>query len=93
MRAKLNLFRVCIFYPGGLASCHSLAKSNFVKATFRKFSAVAARENMAKESMEQARRILETIDKKEENMKQVTNPNNTQKNENIEEKKPVKDVK
>ena len=42
--------------------------------------------------MEQAR-ILETIDKKEENMKQVTNPNNTQKNENIEEKKPVKDVK
>ena len=92
MRAKLNLFRVCVFYPGGLASCHSLAKSNFVKATFRKFSAVAARENMAKESMEQAR-ILETIDKKEENMKQVTNPNNTQKNENIEEKKPVKDVK
>ena len=92
MRAKLNLFRVCIFYPGGLASCHSLAKSNFVKATFRKFSAVAARENMAKESMEQAR-ILETIDKKEENMKQVTNPNNTPKNENIEEKKPVKDVK
>ena len=92
MRAKLNLFRVCIFYPGGLASCHSLAKNNFVKATFRKFSAVAARENMAKESMEQAR-ILETIDKKEENMKQVTNPNNTQKNENIEEKKPVKDVK
>ena len=92
MRAKLNLFRVCIFYPGGLASCHSLAKNNFVKATFRKFSAVAARENMAKESMEQAR-ILETIDKKEENMKQVINPNNTQKNENIEEKKPVKDVK
>ena len=26
-------------------------------------------------------------------MKQVINPNNTQKNENIEEKKPVKDVK
>ena len=92
MRAKLNLFRVCIFYPGGLASCHSLAKNNFVKATFRKFSTVAARENMTKESMEQAR-ILETIDKKEENMKQVINPNNTQKNENIEEKKPVKDVK
>ena len=92
MRAKLNLFRVCIFYPGGLASCHSLAKNNFVKATFRKFSAVAARENMAKESMEQVR-ILETIYKKEENMKQVINPNNTQKNENIEEKKPVKDVK
>ena len=92
MRAKLNLFRVCIFYPGGLASCHSLAKNNFVKATFRKFSAVAARENMTKESMEQVR-ILETIYKKEENMKQVRNPNNTQKNENIEEKKPVKDVK
>ena len=92
MRAKLNLFRVCIFYPGGLASCHSLAKNNFVKATFRKFSAVAARENMTKESMEQVR-ILETIYKKEGNMKQVINPNNTQKNENIEEKKPVKDVK
>ena len=92
MRAKLNLFRVCIFYPGGLASCHSLAKNNFVKAAFRKFSAVAARESMTKESMEQVR-ILETIYKKEENMKQVINPNNTQKNENIEEKKPVKDVK
>ena len=51
-----------------------------------------ARENMTKESMEQTQ-ILETIDKKEENMKQLINPNNTQKNDNIEEKKPVKDVK
>ena len=47
---------------------------------------------MTKESMEQVQ-ILETIDKKEENMKQVINPNNTQEYENIEEKKPVKDVK
>ena len=92
MRAKLNLFRVYIFYPGGLESCHSLAKNNFVKATFRKCSAVAARENMTKESIEQTR-ILETIDKKEENMKQVINSNNTQKNESTEEKKPVKNVK
>ena len=52
----------------------------------------SARENMTKESMEQVQ-ILETIDKKEENMKQVINPNNTQEYENIEEKKPVKDIK
>ena len=42
--------------------------------------------------MEQAQ-ILEANDKKERNMKQVINPNNTQKYENIEEKKPVKGVK
>ena len=52
----------------------------------------SARENMTKESMEQVQ-ILETIDKKEENMKQVINPNNTQEYEHIEEKKPVKDIK
>ena len=47
---------------------------------------------MTKESMEQAK-ILETTDNKEENMKQMINPNNTQEYENIEEKKPVKDLK
>ena len=52
----------------------------------------SGRENMTKESMEQAK-ILETTDNKEENIKQMINPNNTQEYENIEEKKPVKDVK
>ena len=54
----------------------------------------SARENMRKESTEQAQ-ILETIDNKEfflteEKMKQVINHN---KYENTEQKKPVKDVK
>ena len=47
---------------------------------------------MRKENSGQAQ-ILETFDKKEENMKQEINPNNTEEYENIEEKKPVKDVK
>ena len=47
---------------------------------------------MRKENSGQAQ-ILETFDKKEENMKQEINPNNTEEYENIEEKKPAKDVK
>ena len=51
----------------------------------------SARENAGKENTEQAQ-IMETINKKERNMKQQTNPN-TEEYEIIEEKKPVKDVK
>ena len=43
MMVKLNLFRIYIFYPGRLESCHSLAKNNFVRVTFWKFGVVCGR--------------------------------------------------
>ena len=37
--AKLNVFRVYIYDPGGLENCHSLAKNNFVRVTYWKCGA------------------------------------------------------